>query len=214
MTPNPDPRATPGALAPAGRTLGLVRPTSWHLVLAIVLGAGAIAADIGLLGTAAWLISRASQHPNESHLAVAIVAVQFFGLSRGLFRYDERLVGHDAAFRLLADLRVQVYRRLEALAPAGLPTFRRGDLLARFVQDVDSLQDLVIRVIPPFAIAGLVGSLTVAVMWWMLPAAGVILAGSWSWPARSSPGSPDSSPGAGRRASPACVATWPRRSWT
>jgi thiol reductant ABC exporter CydC subunit len=165
-------------LAPTGRTLGLVRPISWHLLLAIVLGAGAIAADIGLLGTAAWLISRASQHPNESHLAVAIVAVQFFGLSRGLFRYEERLVGHDAALRLLADLRVRVYRRLEALAPAGLPAFQRGDLLARFVQDVDSVQDLVLRVIPPFAIAGLVGSLTVAVMWWMLPAAGAILAGS------------------------------------
>ena len=84
---------------------------------------------------------------------MAIVAVQFFGLSRGFFRYEERLVGHDAAFRLLADLRVQVYQRLERLAPAGLPAFRRGDLLARIVQDVDSLQDLVIRVIPPFGMA-------------------------------------------------------------
>jgi len=146
------------------------------MVLATVLGAGAIAADIGLIGTAAWLISRASQHPNESHLAVAIVAVQFFGLTRGFLRYEERLVGHDAAFRLLADLRVKVYRRLEVLAPTGLPGFRRGDLLARMVQDVDSLQDLVIRVIPPFGRAVLVGSLTVALMWWMLPAAGVILA--------------------------------------
>ena len=83
--------------------------------------AGAVAADIGLIGTAAWLISRAAQHPNEAALALAIVAVQFFGLVRGFFRYGERLVGHDAAFRLLADLRVQVYERLERLAPAGLP---------------------------------------------------------------------------------------------
>jgi thiol reductant ABC exporter CydC subunit len=158
------------------RTSGLVRPVSRRLLLAIVLGAGAVAADIGLIGTAAWLISRASQHPNESHLAVAIVGVQFFGLSRGFLRYEERLVGHDTAFRLLADLRVKVYQRLERLAPTGLPAFRRGDLLARIVQDVDSLQDLVIRVIPSFAIAALVGSLTVIVMWWMLPAAGIILA--------------------------------------
>ena len=146
-----------GQVAPLGRTLGTVRPAYRRVALATLLAAGAVAADIGLIGTAGWLISRAAQHPNESALALAIVAVQFFGLSRGLFRYGERLVGHDAAFRLLADLRVQVYERLERLAPAGLPSFRRGDLLARIVRDVDSQQDLVIRVIPPFGISVLVG---------------------------------------------------------
>ena len=101
--------------------------------------------------------------------------MQFFGLSRGLFRYGQRLVGHDAAFRALADLRVSTYARLEALAPAGLPAFRRGDLLARLVHDIDSLQDLLLRVIGPFVIALLVGAGTVALIWWILPAAGVIL---------------------------------------
>ena len=57
---------------------------------------------------------------------LAIVGVQFFGLSRGFFRYGERLVGHDAAFRVLADLRVRVYDRLEAIAPAGLPPLPPG----------------------------------------------------------------------------------------
>jgi thiol reductant ABC exporter CydC subunit len=162
--------------APMSRTLGMARPASGRLVLAVLLGAGAVAADIGLIATAAWLISRAAQHPNESELAVAIVGVQFFGLSRGFFRYEERLVGHDSAFRLLADLRSRVYQRLERLAPAGLPAFRRGDLLARVVQDVDSLQDLVIRVIPPYGIAVVVGGLTVALLWWMVPAAALVLA--------------------------------------
>ncbi len=164
------------AVAPLGPTLELVRTASGRLVLTVLMAAGAIAADIGLIGTAAWLISRASAHPNESVLAVAIVGVQFFGLSRGFFRYEERLVGHDTALRLLADLRVKVYERLERLAPTGLPAFRRGDLLARMVQDVDALQDLVIRVIPPFATAALVGGLTVVLLWWMLPAAGIVLA--------------------------------------
>ncbi len=163
-------------LAPLGRTLGLVRPASGRVAFVTFLAAGAVAADIGLIGTAAWLISRAAQHPNESALALAIVAVQVFGLSRGFFRYGERLAGHDAAFRLLAELRVKVYERLERLAPAGLPSFRRGDLLARIVQDVDSQQDLVIRVIPAFGTSVLVGVLTVALMWWMLPAAATILA--------------------------------------
>jgi thiol reductant ABC exporter CydC subunit len=165
-----------GEQAPIGRTLGIARPSGRRTALACVLGAGAIAADIGLMGCAAWLISRAAQHPNESVLALAIVGVQFFGLSRGFLRYEERLVGHDAAFRVLAAWRVRVYRRLEQVAPGGLPAFRRGDLLARMVRDVDSLQDVILRVIPPFAIALMVGVGTVAVMWWMLPAAGLVLA--------------------------------------
>jgi thiol reductant ABC exporter CydC subunit len=176
VTPSDADRDRSGERAPVGRTLAVARPASRRVAVATVFGAGAIAADIGLLGTAAWLISKAAQHPNEATLALAIVAVQFFGLSRGFLRYEERLVGHDAAFRLLADLRVRVYQRLERLAPSGLPSFRRGDLLARMVQDVDSMQDLVLRVVPPFGIALLVGVSTVVVLWWMLPAAGVILA--------------------------------------
>jgi len=161
--------------APVGRTLAVARPAAARLALATALGAGAIAASIGLMGTSGWLISRAAQHPAESMLGLAIVGVQFFGLSRGFFRYGERLVGHDAAFRVLAELRVRVYRRLEALAPVGLPAFRSGDLLARLVGDVDSLQDVILRVIPPFVIAAAVGAVTVALMWWLLPGAGAVL---------------------------------------
>lgn len=161
--------------APLRRTLGLARPRALRFVFAAFLGAGAVGAAIGLIATSAWLISRASQRPQESALAIAIVAVQFFGLSRGLFRYGQRVVGHDAAFRALADLRVSSYRRLEALSPAGLPAFRSGDLLARIVHDVDSLQDVLLRVMPPFLITLLVGGASVWFVWWILPAAGLVL---------------------------------------
>ena len=157
------------------RTLGIAHSARRRLAQASLLGAGAIGASIALMGTSAWLISRAAQHPSEASLTLAIVGVQFFGLSRGFFRYGERLVGHDAALRVLADLRVRVFERLEAVAPAGLPVFRRGDLVARFVDDVDSLQDVVLRVLQPFLVAVLVGSGTVAVLWWFLPQAGVVL---------------------------------------
>ncbi len=162
---------------PAGtaRTLAIARAASARLAEASLLGAGAIGASIALMGTSAWLISRAAQHPSEASLTLAIVGVQFFGLSRGFLRYGERLVGHDAALRMLADLRVRVYTRLEALAPAGLHAFRRGDLVARVVDDVDSLQDVVLRVIQPFAVAVLVGGATVAALWWFLPQAGLVL---------------------------------------
>jgi thiol reductant ABC exporter CydC subunit len=170
------PTGDPGGVeASLGSTLALVRPATPLLGVASLLGAGAVGAGIGLIATSAWLISRASQRPPESAIAIAIVAVQFFALSRGLFRYGQRVVGHDVAFRALADLRMRSYERLESLAPAGLPAFRRGDLLARIVHDVDSLQDLLVRVIPPFVIALVVGTGTVVFVWWILPAAGVIL---------------------------------------
>jgi len=167
-----------GPQASLTRTLAIARPAAGRLALATLLGAGAIAAAIGLIATSAWLISRSAQRPEESAVALAIVGVQFFALSRGLCRYGERLVGHDAAFRVLSELRVSVYERLERLAPLGLPAFRSGDLLARLIDDVDSLQDLLLRVVPAFAIALVVGAATVGLVWLMLPAAGLILLGA------------------------------------
>ncbi len=173
MTPAPD--DDHGPQAPLRRTLAIARPAAGRLALATLLGAGAMGAAIGLIATSAWLISRSAQRPEESAVAIAIVGVQFFALARGLCRYGERVVGHDAAFRVLSDLRVRVYERLERLAPLGLPAFRSGDLLARLIHDVDSLQDLLVRVVPAFVIALLVGVATVVLEWWMLPAAGAIL---------------------------------------
>ncbi|HEU0249281.1 MAG TPA: thiol reductant ABC exporter subunit CydC [Solirubrobacteraceae bacterium] len=164
--------------APLRRTLALARPAGGRLALATLLGAGSIAAAIGLIATSAWLISRSWQRPPESVVALAIAAVQFFALARGLCRYGERLVGHDAAFRVLANLRVTVYERLERIAPLGLPAFGGGELLARLVGDVESLQDLILRVLPAFAIALVVGVATVTLVWLMLPDAAAILLGA------------------------------------
>jgi thiol reductant ABC exporter CydC subunit len=161
--------------APVLRTLQIARPAARRITVATLLGAASVGAGIALLATSGWLISRASQHPSIAALGLAVVGVRFFAVSRGLFRYGERLVGHDAAFRVLADLRVRVYERLERLAPAGLPAFRRGDLLARLVRDVDTLQDLMVRVIPPWGIAAVVGAGTVGFVWWLIPAAGLVL---------------------------------------
>ncbi|OIV38477.1 ABC transporter [Mangrovactinospora gilvigrisea] len=151
------------------------RPVRGRLSLAAVLGALTAICSIGLLATSGWLISRASQHPPVLYLMVAVTAVRAFGLGRGCFRYAERLASHDAVFRILADLRVSVYRRLERLAPAGLPAFRRGDLLSRLVADVDALQDHFLRWLLPAAVAAVVAVATAAAVGVMLPAAGVVL---------------------------------------
>jgi thiol reductant ABC exporter CydC subunit len=106
-----------------------------------------------------------------------VVAVRAFSVGRGVFRYAERLASHDVAFRVLADLRVRVYRRLERLAPAGLHTFRSGDLLARLVSDVDATQELFLRGVGPPLAAAVVGAGAVTAVWLLVAApAGVALA--------------------------------------
>jgi ATP-binding cassette, subfamily C, bacterial CydC len=88
------------------------------------------------------------------------------------------LSSHDAAFRVMADLRVSVYRRLERLVPAGLVGVRSGDLLARIISDVDAVQDLFIRGITPPLVASCVGAGTVlAVIAVFRPAAVALGAG-------------------------------------
>ncbi len=134
---------------------------NWHLVaLSILLGAGTIGASIALMGTSAWLISTAALHPSIADLGVSVVGVRFFGIARAVFRYTERLVSHDVTFRLLSHLRVWFYEKLEPLAPARLMEFRAGDLLARIVGDVETLENFYVRVVSPPLTAALVGLFT------------------------------------------------------
>jgi thiol reductant ABC exporter CydC subunit len=109
-------------------------------------------------------------------LTVAIVCVRFFGLSRPLARYVERLVSHDVALRSLGSARVHAYERIEPLAPCGLEGYRRGDLLSRMVADVDALQNLHLRGRLPRLVAALSSLVAVAVTAFFLPAAAAILA--------------------------------------
>jgi thiol reductant ABC exporter CydC subunit len=147
-----------------------------QLALAVAAGAVASVAAIALTATSAWLISRASQQPAVLSLTVAVVAVQAFALARGVFRYLERLVSHDAALRVLATMRVTAYRRLERLAPAGLPAFRSGDLVSRLVADVDGIADRWLRILVPYATAAAAGAGTVCFIALLLPSAALVLA--------------------------------------
>lgn len=156
--------------------LAIAPPPRRRLALSVALGAGAVLAAVGLLTTSGYLISRAAQRPEILALGVAIVGVRFFGISRALLRYAERLVSHDLAFRGLTDLRSHVFRRLIPLVPAGLPGLGRGDLLGRFVGDVDSLQDLYLRGLAPPMVAIVAGLGAVVVAFLILPVAALVLA--------------------------------------
>jgi ATP-binding cassette subfamily C protein CydC len=158
------------------RVLWLARPLRRRLILAVLASAAATGCGIALLATSGFLLARASQHPNILAISIAVVAVRGLSVGRGLFRYAERLASHDVAFRILVDIRVRTFQRLERLAPAGLRTLRPGDVLARLVSDVDATQDLFLRGVAPPAAAVLAGAGAVVACLLILPSAGLMLA--------------------------------------
>jgi ATP-binding cassette subfamily C protein CydC len=135
------------------RLLSFLRDSWGWVALSVLLGALTIGSNVSLMGASAWLISTAALHPSIAALQVAIVGVRFFGITRGVFRYTERLVSHDVTFRLLSRLRVWFYEKLEPLAPARLMDYRAGDLLARIIGDVETLENFYVRVVAPPLVA-------------------------------------------------------------
>ncbi len=174
------PPAPPAVAAEPGRPLvrllALTRGVRGRLVAAAVLSGLASGCAVALMATSAWLIARAAQQPPVLYLMVAVTAVRTFGIGRGVLRYLERLVSHDAAFRVLGRLREALVAHLAVLAPAGLPLWRRGDVLARTVDDVDDAGDAFLRGLLPLAGALLVCGGTIVLSALLLPAAGIALA--------------------------------------
>lgn len=141
-----------------------------RLLAAVACGMVAELSAVGLMALAAWLIARAAEQPALSALSLAIVGVRACALARGTFRYLERLAGHDAALRVVAELRPKVFR-----SRLGRPPLRDGDALARLIADVDSVQELLLRCLSPAAIALVVGASSALVCLAVAPAAGSVL---------------------------------------
>ncbi|MEU6166205.1 thiol reductant ABC exporter subunit CydD [Streptomyces tanashiensis] len=177
-TPTAGPAEEPATVRQSvlARVRSMAGELKGRMALALLLGGLALGSAVGLMAVSGWLISRASEQPPILYLMMGFTATRAFGIGRAVFRYAERLVSHDAVLRMLADLRVSVFRRLERIAPAGLRRTRRGDLLARLVQDVDALQDYWLRWLLPVGTALLVGVASAGFTAWLLPEAGAVLA--------------------------------------
>lgn len=147
-----------------------------RLVLALLVAAAGELSAVALTGFATWLICRAAGGAELGALALAIVAMRAFAIGRGVLKYAERLTGHDAVLRLVARLRGRLFDALVPLAPYGMTSFRRGDLLARMVSDVDAVQDAVLRAVLPAVTALITGVVTTVYVASVLPAAAVPVA--------------------------------------
>ncbi|QSR26988.1 ABC transporter permease [Nocardioides aromaticivorans] len=170
--------AAPGRGHPAGVPVDVPAASAERRTLAgaAVIGALASASGVALTATAGWLIVQASSRPAVLTLLVAVVGVRAFGLARPVLRYVERLRAHDAALRLLARRRVEVYDALVPLVPARLGK-RRGDLLTSVVDDVDSVVDRQLRVRLPLVQLGLVILLAAGVAAVLQPAVALVVLG-------------------------------------
>ncbi|MGI5145649.1 thiol reductant ABC exporter subunit CydC [Plantactinospora sp. CA-294935] len=162
-------------LRPERAAWRLARPYLGRLLGAGLLAAGTELAGLALLATATWLLVSAAGRPPLDTLTVAIVAVRALAIGRGVLRYTERLAGHDAALRVVTEVRARLFAALAARRTAAPQ--RSGDLLSRLVSDVEAVQDLLLRVLVPGAAATIVGLLAVAGASAVDPLAGLALAG-------------------------------------
>ena len=140
--------------------LALYKRHKWLLLLGIVLAIVTLLASIGLLTLSGWFLSASAvvgvAGIYSFNYMLPAAGVRGAAIIRTAGRYFERLVSHDATFRVLQHLRVFTFSKLLPLSPAGLARFRQGELLNRVVADVDTLDHLYLRVISP-----LVGALVV-----------------------------------------------------
>ena len=138
------------------RLFGLLAGQRRWIALGALLGFLAVGANVALMAMSAYLISRAAIVTNVAEVALVITGVRLLAISRATFRYLERYVTHRATFAILADLRVWFFASIEPLAPARLIDRRRGDLLARIVADIETLEDVPVRIIVPPLVAAAV----------------------------------------------------------
>ncbi|MDY0920846.1 heme ABC transporter ATP-binding protein/permease CydC [Leclercia sp. CFBP8987] len=143
--------------------LALYMRHKWMLILGVVLAIITLLASIGLLTLSGWFLSASAVAGFAGlysfNYMLPAAGVRGTAITRTAGRYFERLVSHDATFRVLQHLRVTTFSKLLPLSPAGLARYRQGELLNRVVADVDTLDHLYLRVISP-----LVGALVVIVV--------------------------------------------------
>lgn len=138
------------------RLLRLFSPYRAWMALGAAIATVAFLANVGLMAVAGWFIASMAIAGAAGVLVnyfLPSALIRLFAILRTGGRYLERLLTHEATFRLLAELRVWFFRRIEPLAPAVLARHRGGDLLARIQTDVDTLQNAYLRLFTPVAVA-------------------------------------------------------------
>lgn len=133
--------------------LALYRRHWIRMALGILLAIVTLLASIGLLSLSGWFLAASSLAGLAGlytfNYMLPAAGVRGAAIFRTAGRYAERVVSHDATFRVLAHLRVFTFSKLLPLSPGGLAGFQKAEILNRLVADVDTLDHLYLRVISP-----------------------------------------------------------------
>ncbi|MDO5723634.1 MAG: thiol reductant ABC exporter subunit CydC [Flaviflexus sp.] len=167
---------TPEENAALRECLALAQVNRKRFALAVLFGTIGLGSSIALAATSAWLIARASQMPPVLDLTVAATSVRMFGISKALFRYAERLSSHWVALAGMGHLRAGIYARLADGPGDAVVSLHRGDLLARTGADVDRIGDTLVKAVLPACVALATGVVSVAIVGFLSPAIGAVLA--------------------------------------
>jgi ATP-binding cassette subfamily C protein CydCD len=165
----------PAGGTPAGSASAQLRrllaPVAAKFAAAGAVGTLAALFAVALAGLSGWLIIRASEQPPILYLLTAIVGVRFFGVGRATLRYAERLLLHDAVFAALTKLRGRLWESLSRRALSLRRLLQGGSVLGTVVDDVDTVRELLPRVVLPPVTAVAVAAAAVTGIGLLLPAA-------------------------------------------
>ena len=125
-----------------------------RLLAAVLAACATLGSAFALAAVSAYLVTRAWTMPPVLDLTVAVVMVRALGVSRGVFRWLDRMLTHDVAFRGVVSLRTNLFTALAARPDDAVTRLRRGDLLARLGDDAQELGDHVIKAVVPALVAG------------------------------------------------------------
>lgn len=139
---------------------GLIKKHIPFVLLSLLMALLTILSSVGMLSSSTVLISKAALHPDVLELMVLIVAVRFFGLSRGIFRYLERIISHNTTFKILSSLRLWFFKSFSESYSENNKRFKTGKIYTKLVNDIDTLKDFFLRVVYPFITAVLTGIAT------------------------------------------------------
>lgn len=138
------------------RLLALARPWRGWMGLAVFVACATVLASVALMGVAGWFIASmaiAGVTTGMMNYFLPAAGIRFFAIVRTGGRYGERLLSHEATFRLLAGLRLWLFRRLIPLSPGQLQARRGGDLAGSLQADIETLQHAYLRLASPIAVA-------------------------------------------------------------
>ncbi|QSH58145.1 cysteine/glutathione ABC transporter ATP-binding protein/permease CydC [Photobacterium damselae subsp. damselae] len=154
--------------------LKMYRKHWFGLTLGMILGLATILAAISLLTLSGWFIAASA----VAGLTIARetfnymlpgAGVRGFSMARTAGRWGERVVSHNATFKLLADLRIFFFRKLTPLIPGRQTNLRDADLLNRLVADVDAMDHVYLRLVSPLIVGVLsLVAVTVFLSWFDL----------------------------------------------